>query len=103
MSRSVSERDRTRLGPNRASESLRRPWGGSAARGAISRRDGVSELQTSIVEEEKMRSLSITRRVGVAAAALAAAAFALPGFAGAQGIKGKTVEYIAFGLQFEYQ
>lgn len=50
-----------------------------------------------------MGSLRITRRVAVAAAALAAAAFALPGFAGAQGLKGKTVEYIAFGLQFEYQ
>ena len=47
-----------------------------------------------------MKSFSVTRRVAIA---LTAGALALPSAAGAEGIKGKTVEYIAFGLQFEYQ
>ena len=62
--------------------------------------DGVSEQQTYDVEEENMMSLRVTRRVALA---LAAAALALPSAASADGIKGKTIEYIAFGLQFEYQ
>ena len=37
------------------------------------------------------------------AAIAGVAMLAMPGAAQAQGIKGKTVEYIAFGLQFEYQ
>ena len=52
-----------------------------------------------------MKSLLYTRRaVTVGSAALMAGALTLssPAFA-ENGVKGKTVEYIAFGLQFEYQ
>ena len=51
-----------------------------------------------------MKDTRITRRAAAAgAAALLGGALGLPRFASAQTAKGKTVEYIAFGLQFEYQ
>ena len=52
-----------------------------------------------------MTSRDKTRRVFLfgGAAIAGVAMLAMPGAAQAQGIKGKTVEYIAFGLQFEYQ
>ncbi|RYC29229.1 sugar ABC transporter substrate-binding protein [Lichenibacterium minor] len=51
-------------------------------------------------------STAWTRRAalgGAAALALAAATAAHPAFAAAGDAKGKTVEYVTFGLQFEYQ
>ena len=52
-----------------------------------------------------MTSRDKTRRAFLfgGAAIAGVAMLAMPGAAQAQGIKGKTVEYIAFGLQFEYQ
>ena len=53
-----------------------------------------------------MTSTAWTRRLalgGVAALALATATSMSPAFAAAGDAKGKTVEYITFGLQFEYQ
>jgi ribose transport system substrate-binding protein len=56
-------------------------------------------------QEESMKIGNLTRRATTfgAAALIGLAAFGAAGTADAQGAKGKTVEYIAFGLQFEYQ
>jgi ribose transport system substrate-binding protein len=56
-------------------------------------------------KEEPMKIDKLTRRATTfgASVLIGLATFGAAGAADAQGAKGKTVEYIAFGLQFEYQ